>query len=94
MEKLKTNYPRLAQLGIPVKSMDYAPSRFLNYVLIADVKAGLKRHRLSKRLFDELFGVQTCPVTDEGPGLYPWDTEAVLERMLSGRLTGTQLVWD
>jgi len=26
--------------------------------------------------------------------LYPWDVEPVLERMMSGKLTGTQLYWD
>jgi hypothetical protein len=40
--------------------------------------------------YSELYGIQTQYV--DGP--YPWDVEEVLERMMSGKLTGTQLLWD
>jgi hypothetical protein len=40
--------------------------------------------------YSELYGIQTQYV--DGP--YPWDVEAVLERMMSGRLVGTQLLMD
>lgn len=54
------------------------------------------------REFDSLFGIQTCPVIeaetkkngDHAGCLYPWDAEAVLERMASGERTGSQLHWD
>jgi hypothetical protein len=40
--------------------------------------------------FQDLFGIQTCLA--EGP--YASDVEAVLERMVSGKLIGTQLFMD
>jgi hypothetical protein len=50
----------------------------------------LKNSGIDRDKFSEYFGMQTC---HEG-GLYPWDVEPVLERMMSGKLTGTQLYWD
>ena len=61
----------------------------IEYVTLADLSKALKtKGRRSK--FHKLFGVQTCPES----GLYPWDVEAVLERMASGRLQGSQKFWD
>lgn len=82
--KEETRYPRLGQLGIPVS---YEPVACVKH---EDLQAGLTRSKLDRKKFSELFGVQTCPIG----GFYPWDVEAVLERMLSGRKTGTQLWWD
>ncbi len=45
--------------------------------------------RNSKR-FSDLFGCQTCGMN----GMYVYDVEAVLERMFTGKLTGTQLWMD
>jgi hypothetical protein len=84
------DYPRLKQLGVPVH--DEAP---IEYVLVADINSALAHHNIDQHTFEEMFGVQTAPVIEgKGRALYPWDTEAVLERMISGRLTGTQLFWD
>lgn len=79
-----TEYPRLHQIGCNVKRepMDHVPWTELD-AAIND--AGLDRER-----FSELFGVQTCYA--RGP--YPWDVEAVLVRMMSGQLTGTQKYRD
>lgn len=84
-----SDYPRLKQMGIPV-----GLKRQLRYVLADDLVDGLNRHCLSGDVFDELFGVQTCPVIDDKPAFYPWDVEAVLERMITGKLTGSQKYWD
>lgn len=79
---LEHNYPRLAQLKVQLTPDGWVSSR--------ELRAGLRRGKLKKAVFDKYFGIQTCP---EG-GVYPWDAEAVLERMMSGRLTGTQALWD
>ncbi len=77
-------YPRLEQIGCNVKHepMDHVPWTELD-AAIND--AGLDRER-----FSDLFGVQTC----YAGGVYAWDAEAVLERMMGGRLTGSQRYWD
>jgi hypothetical protein len=74
-------FPRLSSLGIPVHG---------GSVKGRELKEGLKRNHLDGKIFSKLFGVQTC----SGVGPYARDVEAVLERMLSGKLTGTQLFWD
>ena len=80
-------YPRIAELGIRITpASDQDPPGISG----EEVNGALIRAGLSVETFGRLFGVQTC-----GPnGLYPWDVEAVLERMMSGKKTGTQLVWD
>lgn len=83
-----SDYKRLDELGIPVYGDGVA------YVKVDELEAALTEHGMSVEKFNEMFGVQTCPLIDGKCALYPWDTEAVLERMLSGRLTGTQLWWD
>lgn len=40
--------------------------------------------------FNDLFGIQTCSID----GMYQHDVEAVLQRMYSNKLTGSQLIWD
>lgn len=81
-------YKRLAELKIPVKkTVDASP---IEYVEVDSIISALIRNSMSVDKFNELFGSQTCIPE----GLYPWDVEAVLERMMSGALTGTQLMPD
>jgi hypothetical protein len=89
-------YLRCEQLGIPVHMEPVA------HVFVDDVDKGLLAAAHGEEWvgvalsasFSALFGVQTAPVVDGGRALYPWDTEAVLERMMSGMKTGSQLLWD
>ena len=82
------DFPNLHRLGIQVHSN---PSF---HILINDLKKVLDKKQIER--FHEYFGIQTCPCVKNGPAVYPWDAEAVLERMFSGRLTGTQhpALWD
>jgi hypothetical protein len=82
--ELFETYPRIKELGLRTyqKPVPHVKSKQLHVKL---KQAGLDRER-----FNEMFGIQT--MTEHGP--YPWDVEAVLERMMSGKLTGTQLLWD
>lgn len=82
------DYPRLAKLGVEVRQ--HPDDQRVAYVRWPDVEVALRKHGLSNERFGKLFGVQTC--SDLGP--YPHDVEAVLERMMSGKKTGTQLLWD
>ena len=89
---MKNEYPRIRQLGIVVYETPIA------HVLRDDLYQALGSIA-NKARFSDLFGIQTCPLigsqeTGYKRGLYPWDVEAVLERMASGRLTGSQLIWD
>jgi len=81
-------YQQLDTLGIPVHTEPVA------HVRQADIEAALGRAGMSRKDFGDLFGVQTGAIVDGEMVLYPWDVEAVLERMISGRRTGTQLWWD
>lgn len=79
-----TEYPCLNQIGCTVnhEPVDHVPWTELDDKLGL---AGLDRER-----FGDLFGVQTC----HAGGAYAWDVEAVLERMMSGKMTGSQRDWD
>ena len=77
------NYPNLKKRGIPVLKCDG-----YSYVCPSDLESALSDKEYS--VFLRLFGVQTC--SEGGP--YAWDVEAVLERMDSGKRTGSQLIWD
>jgi hypothetical protein len=79
-------YPRLRKLRVKVH---YEP---VPYVLFADIDKALDQSQ--KDQFNKLFGIQTCPCVEAGSAVYPWDAEAVLEVMASGKKTGTQLLWD
>jgi len=83
--KKKSPYPRLKQIGI---TLTVHTSGF-HYVLPLDLNAALEKHNIREQ-FNKLFGVQTCCM--EGP--YASDCESVLERIFSGKLTGSQLEWD
>jgi hypothetical protein len=84
VKKVTTPYPRITQIGLAVYEEPCA------HVKWEEMDAALAAHRLDRKRFGELFGVQT--VCAHGP--YSWDVEAVLERMMSGRRTGTQILWD
>lgn len=79
------DYPRLTELGIQVCCELQGPP----YVRRDTLHIALKT-KAARGKFAELFGTQTCPAG----GYYPWDVEAVLERMMSGKLTGSQAIWD
>lgn len=55
-----------------------------------DLKKGLAKNKIDRKKFSALFGVQTCPIG----GVYAHDAEAVLQRMINKKLTGSQLYWD
>lgn len=76
-------YPRAEQFGLTIDR---------THPGIAGIHSEELREKLGDRIeeFSELFGIQTCGEN----GLYVYDVEAVLERMESGKLTGTQLYWD
>ena len=77
-------YPRIDSIGLTVHEEPVA------HVKRLELKNALVRAGIDLPRFYDLFGVQTCFI--DGP--YPWDVESVLERLKSGRLTGTQAVWD
>ena len=82
------SYPRILQLKVPVHV-----ESDVHHILSSDLDAVLDKKQ--RRVFSHLFGVQTQLLRDDGvPGMYLWDVEAVLERMFSGRLIGSQLLWD
>ncbi len=77
-------YNRIEQLGIVITENP------IEHIEFDVLDKALKNNGIDRDKFSEYFGMQTC---HEG-GLYPWDVESVLERMMSGKLTGTQLYWD
>jgi hypothetical protein len=84
----KDTYLRLDELGVPVSKIAGQDVFVCNKLLIDAVEKRFGAEGV--RTFGKLFGVQTCQLN----GVYPWDAEAVLEVMMSGRLTGSQLHWD
>ncbi len=76
-----TKYPRIEALGLTVVEKPVA------HVRREELNAALGDRR---EQFGKLFGIQTCLM--EGP--YAWDVESVLERMETGKLTGSQKDWD
>lgn len=80
-----TEYPRIKEIGLEVHNTEYT-----EYIDNQELNDALEGSDLSCTVFNKYFGSQTCPVG----GLYPWDCEAVLERMMSGKLTGSQKLWD
>lgn len=77
-------YPRCEQIGVTIVNEPVA------HIKRANLHDCLLNHGLDLEEYSELYGVQTQ--SEYGP--YPWDVEAVLERMMSGKLTGTQLLMD
>jgi len=80
-------FPRLEELGVEIVETEKESYPGVNWV---QLQLALANAGLSIELFGKLYGVQTAGAN----GMYPWDVEAVLERMMSGRKTGTQLHWD
>ncbi len=77
-------YPRCHALGIcllNVKNVGF---------VVPDSEMERVLEPKQRKIFDDYYGVQTRI----SEGMYAWDVEAVLERMTSKRLTGTQLLWD
>jgi len=90
--KKSKHYPRLAQIGCPITVVT-TDGGYQHWVVNRKAfGAAMLRNRdiLDEAKFNYLFGCQTVSEY----GAYPHDIEAVLERMLSGRLTGTQLIPD
>lgn len=86
-QKINDDYPQITKLKIPIRENGGTPYIFgndLDKVLTA----------VQRKQFNAFFGIQTCMVVDGKTGLYPWDVEAVLARMFTGKLQGTQLFWD
>lgn len=83
--KTKEQYPYIKKLGLTIIT------RCPNSIPGID---GRELHRkLTKeqsKLFFEYFGCQTMGEN----GMYIYNVEAVLERIFSGKLTGTQFFWD
>ena len=90
-----TGYQYLDRLGIKVRE---SCSGGVSYVRNDEVNAAIEKNGLSMEDFSDLFGIQTCPLIDDGEtpfaALYPWDVDAVLARMISGALIGSQKHWD
>ena len=90
-DEIKENYPRCHQLYIPVwtpkkTTLNFVPRRALHERL-DEID---KDHPGFHEAYGQFFGIQTCG----SGGPYAHDVEAVLERLVSGNLTGTQLIWD
>ena len=83
MSKVKSKY--LNKLGVRIYTDDPIP-----YVKWKEIRYALKKHGLSLATFSKYFGSQTCSVK----GMYYYDTEDVLARMIDGKLQGTQLFFD
>lgn len=82
---LYNQYPRIKQLGLTIVT-DCDKS-------IPGIKGEDLKNKLTKKqleLFNKYFGVQTVGMN----GIYVYDCEAVLERIFSGKLQGTQKNWD
>jgi hypothetical protein len=79
-----SEYPRCEQIGVNVIEHP------IHHVSRNELNECLAKANLDLDTYAELYGVQTQIM--QGP--YAWDVEAVLERMMSGKLTGTQLLWD
>jgi len=86
VSKKKKEYPRIKQLGLTIHESENSYPGVNN----TELCAALKKHGLDPDLFSEFFGVQTCGAN----GMYPWDVEDTLVRMIEGRLQGSQLFWD
>ena len=98
MTKRKKNnpYPRLTEIGVKIvetSSFIYIDTNELREKFAEKAPNPVVAKALGQQ-FSELFGVQTCPVVPGVRAVYAWDAEAVIERMISGKLTGTQLLWD
>lgn len=81
----KVEYFYLKKLGIKINYDSQIP-----YIEWEDLDFALKKNKVSQKLFNQYFGVQTCDI--KGP--YFYDVEAVLVRIFENELTGSQLFFD
>jgi len=84
-KKQEFDYPRINQLGLTIITKNPHAIPGINFKELAE-KLGEEK----SKIFNDLYGCQTCGEN----GAYIYDVEAVLERMFSGKLTGTQLFLD
>lgn len=77
-------YPRIAQFNLKIDASHPGPPGIQHQELWLALGSRIKE-------FDRFFGIGQTMCDN---GMYLWDVEAVLERMESGKLTGTQLHWD
>ena len=84
MPKKKPKFPRCEEIGVVIFKEP------IPHISRSNLQECLERAGLNQEKYGELYGIQTQYVS----GPYPWDVEAVLERMMSGKLTGTQLLMD
>lgn len=77
-------YPRIEQYGLKIDTSHEGS--------IPGIQWGEfdKLNESQRKIIGELLSGQTCGEN----GSYVYDVEAALERMESGKLTGTQLYWD
>ena len=84
-KKEKFDYPRIKELGLTIVTKNPNAIPGISFKELAAKLGGEK-----SKIFSDMFGCQTCGEN----GAYIYDVEAVLERMASGKLTGTQKYWD
>lgn len=93
-KELKKSYPRIHEIGLEVYTDQ------IQHIRSDDLEPALAKAGLSREKFSEYFGCQTCPLIEKDGknwhGLYPWDVEPVLERLISKRIVGNQRpeLWD
>lgn len=81
----KEEYPRIKELGLTI--ITKCPKSIPG---IDGKELAQKLGKKKSKIFSELFGCQTCGEN----GLYVHDVELCLKQMFSGKLIGTQLLWD
>lgn len=93
----KESYPRIKQLGLTIVTDDPNSIPGIKWTELKEKLLNLPAPANYKKdyylqLFYKLYGVQTQGIN----GAYVYDVEAVLERIFSGKLTGTQHpdLWD
>jgi len=82
---LRAKYPRICELGLEIKDIGQG----YKCVKWEELHKALRKRKIAK-LYGQYYGMQTAH--EYGP--YVHDVEAVLERIFSGNLTGTQKYWD
>ena len=82
----KMLYPRIRELGLEIKQVG---TEGYDYVEWKPLRKALLKRKITKK-YGEYYGCQTA--FEQGP--YAHDVEAVLERIKSGNLQGTQKDWD
>jgi hypothetical protein len=83
LPKTPSMYKRIDESGLEVHNNG------MDYVKREDLKKLLKKRGWT-RLFGKYYGIQTSCML----GPYAHDVEAVLERIISGELKGSQLMMD